>query len=67
MLNSSVLGDENTKRIRTVEDIPNLIYTEKVEYPPAWTIGRKCVNDYKVDKYTIPARSIILMSQHVMH
>ncbi|MFZ0225288.1 MAG: cytochrome P450 [Candidatus Nitrosopolaris sp.] len=69
----SVLGDKNTKRILTVEDIPNLVYTEKVFresmrlYPPAWTIGRKVVNDYKVGKYTIPARSIILMSQYVMH
>lgn len=69
----SVLGDKNTKRIPTVEDIPNLVYTEKVFresmrlYPPAWTIGRKAVNDYKVGKYTIPARSIILMSQYVMH
>ncbi|MFY9869403.1 MAG: cytochrome P450 [Candidatus Nitrosopolaris sp.] len=69
----SVFGDKNTKRILTVEDIPNLVYTEKVFresmrlYPPAWTIGRKVVNDYKVGKYTIPARSIILMSQYVMH
>lgn len=69
----SVLGDKNTKRVPTVEDIPNLVYTEKVFresmrlYPPAWTIGRKCVNDYKVGKYTIPAGSIILMSQYVMH
>jgi cytochrome P450 len=36
-------------------------------YPPAWTIGRKYVNDYKVGKYTIPSRSIILMSQYVTH
>ena len=36
-------------------------------YPPAWTIGRKAVNDYKVDKYVIPAGSIILMSQYLMH
>jgi cytochrome P450 len=69
----SVLGDKNTKRVPTVEDIPNLVYTEKVFresmrlYPPAWTIGRKCVKDYKVGKYTIPAGSIILMSQYVMH
>ena len=65
----SVLGD----RIPTVEDIPKLEYTEKVFresmrlYPPAWTIGRKCVNDYKVGKFTISAGSIILMSQYVMH
>ncbi len=60
-------------RIPTIEDVPKLEYTEKVFresmrlYPPAWTIGRQAINDYKVDKYVIPAGSIILMSQYVMH
>jgi cytochrome P450 len=69
----SVLGDKDAKRIPTVEDIPKLEYTEKVFresmrlYPPAWTLGRKAINDYKVDKYVIPAGSIILMSQYIMH
>jgi cytochrome P450 len=70
---SSVLGDKDANRIPTVEDIPKLEYTEKVFresmrlYPPAWTLGRQVINDYKVDKYVIPAGSIILMSQYVMH
>jgi cytochrome P450 len=69
----SVLGDKDTIRIPTVEDIPKLEYTEKVFresmrlYPPAWTIGRQAINDYKVDRYVISAGSIILMSQYVMH
>lgn len=76
----SVLGDSqdsssssSKKRIPTVEDVPKLEYTEKVFresmrlYPPAWTIGRQAINDYKVDKYVVPAGSIILMSQYVMH
>ena len=69
----SVFGDKDAKRIPTVEDIPKLEYTEKAFresmrlYPPAWTIGRQAINDYKVDNYTIPAGSIILMSQYVMH
>ena len=60
-------------RIPTIKDVPKLEYTEKVFresmrlYPPAWTIGRQVLNDYKVDKYIIPADSIILMSQYVMH
>jgi cytochrome P450 len=69
----SVLGDMDVSRIPTVEDIPKLEYAEKVFresmrlYPPAWTLGRRVINDYKVDKYLIPAGSIILMSQYVMH
>src|SRR5919198_1846233 len=60
-------------RIPTIEDVPKLEYTEKIfresmrMYPPAWTIGRQAITDYKVDKYVIPAGSIILMSQYVMH
>ena len=69
----SILGDKDAKRIPTVEDMPKLEYTEKVFresmrlYPPAWTLGRRAINDYKVDKYVIPAGSVILMSQYVMH
>jgi cytochrome P450 len=60
-------------RVPTVEDISKLEYTEKVVresmrlYPPAWTLGRQAINDYSVDGYVIPAKSIILMSQYVMH
>jgi cytochrome P450 len=60
-------------RIPTVDDIPNLQYTEKIVresmrlYPPAWTLGRQAINDYNLDGYVIPAKSIILMSQYVMH
>jgi cytochrome P450 len=36
-------------------------------YPPAWALGRQAINEYKIDKYTIRASSIILMSQYVMH
>jgi len=57
----------------TVEDFPRLRYTEMVLaesmrlYPPAWTIGRRALGDYQINGYTIPARSILLMSQYVMH
>jgi cytochrome P450 len=69
---SSVFSNRS-RRIPTIEDIPKLEYTEKVFresmrlYPPAWTIGRQAINEYKVDKYVIPAGSIVLMSQYVMH
>ena len=73
--NSSSTSKSEGRRIRipTIEDVPKLEYTENVFresmrlYPPAWTIGRQVITDYKVDKYVIPAGSIILMSQYVMH
>ncbi len=57
----------------TAEDFPRLRYTEMVFaesmrlYPPAWTIGRRALGDYQIAGYTIPARSILLMSQYVTH
>jgi cytochrome P450 len=60
-------------RIPTIDDLPKLEYTEKTVreamrlYPPAWTLGRQAINDYNLDGYVIPAKSIILMSQYVMH
>jgi cytochrome P450 len=70
---SSSNGNSNSKIVPVIEDVSKLEYTEKVFresmrlYPPAWTIGRQAIDDYKVDKYVIPAGSIILMSQYVMH
>src|SRR6266516_2278213 len=67
----SVFGNNRTNV--TVEDVPRLEYTEKILtesmrlYPPAWALGRQVIDDYIVGGYTIPAGSIILMSQYVMH
>ncbi len=61
------------QRMATAEDYPRLTYTEMVfaesmrMYPPAWIIGRRALNDYQINGYQIPAGSIILMSQYVMH
>ena len=60
-------------RAATAEDYPRLKYTEMVfaeamrMYPPAWIIGRRALNDYRINDYHIPDRSIILMSQYVSH
>jgi cytochrome P450 len=60
-------------RLPAAEDYPNLSYTEMVFaesmrlYPPAWIIGRRALNDYQIKGYFIPARSILLMSQYLMH
>jgi cytochrome P450 len=60
-------------RLPTFDDVPRLVYTEMVFaeamrlYPPAWTLGRRALNDYTAGSYTLPARSILLMSPYVMH
>lgn len=60
-------------RLPSAEDFPRLRYTEMVLaesmrlYPPAWIIGRRALNDYQINDYTIPANSVLLMSQYVTH
>ncbi len=60
-------------RAPTPADYPRLRYTEMIFaesmrlYPPAWTIGRRAINDYEIAGYHIPARTIVIMSQFVTH
>jgi cytochrome P450 len=60
-------------RAPTFEDVPKLRYTEMVLaesmrlYPPAWAIGRLALKNYEVGGYTVPANSLVLLSQYVMH
>jgi cytochrome P450 len=60
-------------RLPTVDDVHRLHYTEMVLteamrcYPPVWVMGRRSLGSYKVGDYTIPAGSIVLLSQYVMH
>ncbi|HEV7398307.1 MAG TPA: cytochrome P450 [Pyrinomonadaceae bacterium] len=60
-------------RLPTVADVPALVCTEKVLsesmrlYPPAWAIGRMAQVECEIGGYFIPKRSLVLMSQFVMH
>jgi cytochrome P450 len=61
------------RRLPTVEDLPRLRYTEMILsesmrlYPPAWAVGRLAIKDYEVRGYAVPAGSLVLVSQYVMH
>ncbi|MCA1556526.1 MAG: cytochrome P450, partial [Acidobacteria bacterium] len=60
-------------RLPTVEDLPQLRYTEMVLaesmrlYPPAWVVGRLSIKDYAVGDYVAKPDTLILFSQYVMH
>ena len=64
-----VLGD----RLPTVADVERLpcitrVVTESMRlYPPAWLVGRRAVNEYRIGDYSVPPRSIIVMSQWIVH
>ena len=57
----------------TFEDVAQLKYTERVLaesmrlYPPAWAIGRLAINESEIGGYVVPKKSLVLMSQYVMH
>jgi cytochrome P450 len=60
-------------RLPTFDDVPRLAYTEMVLaesmrlYPPAWAIGRMSLSDCEIGGYHVPRRSLVIMSQYVMH
>lgn len=57
----------------TFEDLERLpctmgVFSETLRlYPPAWAIGRRAKQDYKIGDQTIPAKSILLLSPWVVH
>jgi len=58
-------------RLPTMDDVPNLKYTEAVLaesmrlYPPAWAIGRLAVEQHEIRGYKIPVGALILISPYV--
>ena len=60
-------------RLPTVADVERLPYIMRVVtesmrlYPPAWLVGRRAVNEYRIGDYYVPPRSIIVMSQWIVH
>jgi cytochrome P450 len=59
-------------RTPTLADLPRLTVTEQVItesmrlYPPAWMVGRRAIDEYVVGGYTLPARTIVLVSPYLV-
>lgn len=64
-----VLGD----RPPELSDVPQLRYAEMILaealrlYPPAWAVGRRALAPFMVGGFEVPARSICIMSQYIVH
>lgn len=60
-------------RIPTMDDLPNLKYTETVIletmrlYPPSWLIGREALEPFMLGSYDVPMGTTLFMSQWVTH
>ena len=66
----AVLGDG---RLPGLEDMPRLTYTTAVLsesmrlFPPVWVVGRRAVEDVIIGDIAVPRRTIVIMSQYVVH
>ena len=60
-------------RTPTVEDLPQLRYTEQVVkesmrlYSPAYTLGREACEDTTIGEYAVPRGTTVFLSQWVTH
>jgi len=60
-------------RLPDFDDVGKLKYTEMVLaesmrlYPPAWALGRLAMQEFEIGGYVVPRKSLVLMSQYVMH
>jgi len=60
-------------RLPTLDDLAKLDCVRRVIaesmrlYPPAWTIGRRAVQDYSIAGVRVPAGSLVLVSPFVLH
>lgn len=59
-------------RTPTLADLPSLTYVDQVItesmrlYPPAYIIGRRAIASYAVAGFTLPPRTLVLMSPYIM-
>ena len=64
VLGSSLPAFEAIEQLRYTE----MILAESMRlYPPAWAVGRMALNDCEIGGYLVPRKSLVLMSQYVMH
>ena len=67
------IDDVLGSRQATFTDVANLRYTEMVLaesmrlFPPAWAIGRLSTTDCELGGYAVPRKSLVIVSQYVMH
>jgi len=66
----SVLGPE---RLPGLDETARLPYTTAVLsesmrlFPPVWVVGRRALEDVTIGDYEVPRRTIVIMSQYIMH
>ncbi|HET9086493.1 MAG TPA: cytochrome P450 [Acidobacteriaceae bacterium] len=69
----ALLGTGKSARLPTLQDLPQLRYTEMVFaesmrlYPPAWAMGRQSTQAVELGPYRLPAGTYFFFSQYILH
>ena len=60
-------------RVPTMDDVPKLEWTRAIIsesmrlFPPAWTMGRRVLQDHALGSHTVEKDSLVILSQWVVH
>jgi len=66
-------GVASTFRTPSMDDVPKLEWTRAIIsesmrlFPPAWTMGRKVLQDHALGDHTIEKDALVILSQWVVH
>ena len=66
----SVLGPESLPTLDDTAKLPfaRAVFSEAMRlYPPVWVIGRRALHDLTLGDVEVPARTIVLASQYLIH
>jgi cytochrome P450 len=69
---SALIDAHGHPRLPTLEDLPQLPYTEMVLaesmrlYPPAWAMGRQAIEDVAIGPYRVPRGTFFFFSQYIV-
>ncbi len=70
---SEIQNPKSTTRLPTIDDVPNLKYTESVIaesmrlFPPAWAVGRLAIEEHEFGGFNVPKGALVLVSPYVAH
>ncbi len=70
---SKIQNPKSGSRLPTIDDLPNLKYTESVIaesmrlFPPAWAVGRLAIEEHDFGGFSVPKGALALVSPFVAH
>ena len=66
----AVLGPDRLPGMEDAERLPytTAVFSEAMRiFPPVWVVGRRALEDVTIGDYEVPKRTIVIMSQYIIH